>query len=285
MPSIAPVGSDVPGLHEGMPETKAVSFAEDGTSFFENLLDVINPLQHIPVVSTIYRAISGDEIASPARLIGGALFGGPMGLASAAANLMFEEVSGDDLAGHALALVGDTVDVPELANAMAATPATTAPVQNLAAVAATEAAPLTVPNTVTPAAATQAATHADAQVATQGAGPDIIWNGPRVLPSLARATPILPDATSPDRSVSVSSAQPAPLGDTPLANTGAAPSTPTPPAARPAWLDAAIADAQAVQGTAQSGKAPQKVEGQPWITDAMLDALGKYRELNLERNR
>lgn len=282
MPSVAPIGSDVPGLHEGMPETRAISFAADGTSFFENLLDVINPLQHIPVVSTIYRAISGDEIAAPARLIGGALFGGPMGLASAAANLMFEEVSGDDLAGHALALVGDTVDVPELANAMAATPATTSPVPNLASVAATEAAPLTVPNTVTPVAATQAATHAVAQVATQGAGPDIIWNGPRVLPSLARATPILPDAAGPDRSVSVSSAPPTPLSNTPPTNIGAAP---PPPAARPAWLDAAIADAQAVQGTAQSGKAPQKVEGQPWITDAMLDALGKYRELNLERNR
>jgi hypothetical protein len=257
-----------------MPETRAISFAEGGTSFFENLLDVINPLQHIPVVSTIYRAISGDEIAAPAQLIGGALFGGPMGLASAAANLMFEEVSGDDLAGHALALVGDAVDTPELANAMAATPTNTPPVPSLTSLSATEAAPLTVPNTAT--------TNTATQVATRDTGPDIIWNGPRVLPSLARATPILPDAAGTDRSVNVSSAQPAPVGETPLANTGAALST---PAARPAWLDAAIADAQAVQGTAQNGKAPQKVEGQPWITDAMLDALGKYREMNLERNR
>jgi hypothetical protein len=233
-----------------MPETRAISFAEGGTSFFENLLDVINPLQHIPVVSTIYRAISGDEIAAPAQLIGGALFGGPMGLASAAANLMFEEVSGDDLAGHALALVGDAVDTPELANAMAATPTNTPPVPSLTSLSATEAAPLTVPNTATTDTATQ--------VATRDTGPDIIWNGP-----------ILPDAAGTDRSVNVSSAQPAPVGDTPLANTGAALST---PAARPAWLDAAIADAQAVQGTAQNGKAPQKVEGQPWITDAMLDA-------------
>jgi hypothetical protein len=258
-----------------MPETKAVSFAEDGTSFFENLLDVINPLQHIPVVSTIYRAISGDEIAAPARLIGGALFGGPIGFASAAANLMFEEVSGDDLSGHALALVGDIVDTPDLAAAVADTAATTPPVPNLAAIAATEGAPLTAPNTVTPAAATPtAATQAAAQVAAQDAVPDIIWNGPRVLPSLARATPTPPDAAGPDRSVKLSS--------TPPADIGASPST---PGARPAWLDAAIADAQAVQGTAQSGKPPQKVEGQPWITDAMLDALGKYRELNLERNR
>ncbi|NNE85595.1 MAG: hypothetical protein HKN28_16650 [Alphaproteobacteria bacterium] len=277
-----------------MPETKAVSFAADGTSFFENLIDVINPLQHIPGVSTIYRAISGDEIATPAKLIGGALFGGPMGLASAAANLMFEEVSGDDLAGHALALIGDAVDTPELANAVADTAATAPPVPGLAAVASTEAASLTVPNSATPAAATQAATPAVAQMATQIAGPDIIWNGPRVLPSLARATPTLtdaagPDRSAPDRSVIMSSAQPAPqpmpVSNTPPANIGAAPSTPAAQAARPAWLDAAIADAQAVQGTAQNGKAPQKVEGQPWITDAMLDALGKYREMNLERNR
>lgn len=282
MPSVAPVEFDVPGLLERMPETKAISFSEDGTSFFESLLDIINPLQHIPVVSTIYRAISGDEIAAPARLIGGALFGGPVGFASAAANLMFEEVSGDDLAGHALALVGDIVDTPELANALTATTANTPPVPNLTSVAATEAAPLTVPNIVRPAAATQAAAQAAAQMATLGSGPDIIWNGPRVLPSLARATPILPDATGPDRSVNASSAPSTPIINTPPTNIGAVSSG---PAARPAWLDAAIADAQAVQGTAQSGKASQKVEGQPWTTDAMLEALEKYRELNLERNR
>ena len=40
-------------------------------------------------------------------------------------------------------------------------------------------------------------------------------------------------------------------------------------AARPLWLDAAIADAQSVQGTTQLGKAPPKVEGQPWITEAI----------------
>ena len=47
---------------------------------FADFLDVINPLQHIPIVSSIYRAITGDEINGPARVLGGALFGGPLGL-------------------------------------------------------------------------------------------------------------------------------------------------------------------------------------------------------------
>ncbi|NKB49323.1 MAG: hypothetical protein GKS02_08150 [Alphaproteobacteria bacterium] len=285
-----------------MPETKVVSFAEDGSSFFDNLLDIVNPLQHIPVVSTIYRAISGDEIAAPARLIGGALFGGPMGLGSAAANLMFEEVSGDDLAGHALALIGDTVDAPELANAVAPAADAAAPVADLTALAAQPRAP----QAATPAAATAAATSVSGPGPDPSPGPDIIWNGPRILPSLARSTATPPSAAPIDRSVNISAAQPAPISmsdgspaeraDLPAAlpatsPTGLSTGSNKPdaaganPAARPAWLDAAIADAQAVQGTAQKGAAPQKVDGQPWISDAMLEALGKYREMNLERNR
>ena len=46
-------------------------FGADGLTFGD-VLDVINPLQHIPVVSTIYRAITGDEISPGARVAGGA---------------------------------------------------------------------------------------------------------------------------------------------------------------------------------------------------------------------
>ncbi|WP_404382446.1 hypothetical protein [Caenispirillum salinarum] len=49
--------------------------AEEEASFWD-FLDIINPLQHIPVVSTIYREITGDTIKPIARLAGGALFGG-----------------------------------------------------------------------------------------------------------------------------------------------------------------------------------------------------------------
>ena len=81
-------------------------FGADGFGFGD-LLDIVNPLQHIPVVSTLYRAISGDEIAAAPRLLGGTLFGGPIGLAAATVNVMVDESSGKDVGEHVLALFDD----------------------------------------------------------------------------------------------------------------------------------------------------------------------------------
>ena len=86
-------------------------FGEDGLTFWD-LLDVINPLQHIPVVSTIYRAITGDEIDPGARVAGGALFGGPIGAGTAMANVMLENETGKDAGAHVLALFLDE-EAPE----------------------------------------------------------------------------------------------------------------------------------------------------------------------------
>lgn len=74
-----------------------------GTLSFSDFLDVINPLQHIPIVSTIYRRITGDEIDPEARLAGGALYGGPLGFVSALANVIVEEQTGRD--------IGETISV------------------------------------------------------------------------------------------------------------------------------------------------------------------------------
>lgn len=81
-----------------------------GLSFWD-LLDVVNPLQHIPVVNRIYRAVTGDEIGTPAKLAGGALLFGPVGLAVAAADSLLERETGRDAFGHALAMFrGDDGD-------------------------------------------------------------------------------------------------------------------------------------------------------------------------------
>ena len=72
---------------------------------FADFLDVINPLQHIPLVSHMYRQATGDEIKPFAQIAGGGLFGGVVGLASSAANVMIEAQTGDDLAGHVMAAV------------------------------------------------------------------------------------------------------------------------------------------------------------------------------------
>ena len=84
---------------------------DDGGFDFFDFLDIINPLQHIPIVSTIYRAVTGDEIGPVARLIGGGVYGlgllggGWLSLASTAANVALEEATGNDIAGHAIDLV------------------------------------------------------------------------------------------------------------------------------------------------------------------------------------
>lgn len=83
-------------------------FAEgDDSPSFWDLLDVINPLQHIPVVSNIYREITGDQIGVGARLVGGALLGGPIGLIASAVDCVVEESTGKDTGGHMLALFQD----------------------------------------------------------------------------------------------------------------------------------------------------------------------------------
>ena len=71
-------------------------FGEDGLTFGD-FLDVINPLQHIPVISHIYREMTGDEISPAARVAGGALYGGPIGLAVATVNSIVEATTGDDI--------------------------------------------------------------------------------------------------------------------------------------------------------------------------------------------
>jgi hypothetical protein len=91
------------------PDAKQLSmFAEgDDEASFWDFLDVINPLQHIPIVNNLYREISGDKIGVAARLAGGTLFGGPLGLIASAANCILEESTGHDAGGHVIALFRD----------------------------------------------------------------------------------------------------------------------------------------------------------------------------------
>jgi hypothetical protein len=84
----------------------------DGLTFWD-ALDVINPLQHVPVVGDIYRELTGDEIKSGPRLAGGLLFGGIVGLAGAAANVMMKELTGKDMGEHVVAMVDMAVNGEE----------------------------------------------------------------------------------------------------------------------------------------------------------------------------
>ena len=63
---------------------------------FADLVDTLNPLQHIPVVSELYRSVTGDKISPHARIAGGTLYGGPVG---AVASVMSLAISGNDEKG------------------------------------------------------------------------------------------------------------------------------------------------------------------------------------------
>lgn len=67
------------------------SEVSDEPSFgFLDLIDIINPLQHIPIVSQLYQSATGDTMGLVAQIVGGALFGGPVGGAVSAAMVAYE---------------------------------------------------------------------------------------------------------------------------------------------------------------------------------------------------
>ncbi len=96
-------------------DTPDTAAGKDDSYSFYDVLDVINPLQHIPLVSTLYRGITGDEIKPAAQIIGGAVYGGPVGAVSSTVNVVVQHETGRDLAGNALALVaGDAIKQPDI---------------------------------------------------------------------------------------------------------------------------------------------------------------------------
>jgi hypothetical protein len=56
---------------------------DDATMSFGDFLDMINPLQHIPIISAGYRSITGESISPVARIAGDTLYAGILGVASA----------------------------------------------------------------------------------------------------------------------------------------------------------------------------------------------------------
>lgn len=75
---------------------------DEGLGFFD-LIDVINPLHHIPVVGTIYRSLTGDQISDAARMAGSAVYGGPMGLVAALTDSVVKAETGRDMGETAVA--------------------------------------------------------------------------------------------------------------------------------------------------------------------------------------
>lgn len=140
--------------------------------FIVGIFDMLNPLEHIPVISTIYAKITGHKISPVARLAGDTLYGGPIGAAVGAANIISEKKTGKDIGENVMAMFS-----PKHKNSA---PDDAAQVQM--AVAAAPKAEI-VWNTPTAAPAAMAVANAEPATAT------------RVTPDKAAgAAPVIPDA-------------------------------------------------------------------------------------------
>ena len=73
------------------------------TFSFGELLDIVNPLQHIPVINKYYRNMTGDDISPVAKIIGGGLYGGAIGGVASIVNAAIQEHSSGHNTADALA--------------------------------------------------------------------------------------------------------------------------------------------------------------------------------------
>ncbi|WP_051341362.1 hypothetical protein [Azospirillum halopraeferens] len=235
-------------------------YRREGTMSFSDFLDVINPLQHIPVVGQLYRGLTGDTITPAARVMGGILFGGPLGGAAAVTNVVVEQASGRDIGDHMMAAVG-------MGGTAAAVPAANpeAPAaQGGAGATNWAAAPLSAPVAAQMAAAQPAAAPAAVQAAA--AQPAAPAGAETAAPKAAGAEK--PPGRMPPR-------------DTVLANTlqakHAARGNPPPAPAVPAAM-AAVPVSPVPQGDAP----PAATGGQPapvapeLLSEVMMRNLAKY---------
>jgi hypothetical protein len=92
---------------------KDSSTADSGTTshhsgfldFLVGLFDVINPLEHLPIISTIYESVTGHHMNPMARIAGDTLYGGPIGTAVGIVNVVSEEKTGKDIGQNVMAMV------------------------------------------------------------------------------------------------------------------------------------------------------------------------------------
>ncbi len=69
---------------------------DSSTSPLAVVADTLNPLQHIPLVGGLYRSVSGDNLSSAGMVLGGLLFGGPLGFLAGTAAAVFSAITQPD---------------------------------------------------------------------------------------------------------------------------------------------------------------------------------------------
>ncbi len=292
-PPVLPAGTVLPPAPGSSSDAASSSAGASGPKLwshgsfsFKDLLDIVNPLQHIPVVGSIYRYLTGDEPSGGARIVGDSIYGGPIGFGvSAVSTALLTNSKGEDLGERLLADVfgprdgATTLSTPKVASA---TP-TSAPASATPMVAAANA---------NAAPALQAAgTQAPAQPVAMG---DLFRSAP---PANAPATPeqnfLAQNAqfqkaitTGRGASGSVISGRPVPLElssnllpSVPANARIVMPPSSAPASSAPAGSPAASPAGQPVQTQAPAANGAPAADTPNPIAQKMLDALNKYEQL------
>jgi len=136
MPTFLQMAANTQALRVAQTASAAAPAAQadsGGFSFhavLHDLLDIVNPLQHLPVIGTLYRAITGDQMGTVEKIAGDALYGGLWGAVGSIADSAFEAVTGKDFGSTVLGFAEDTLGlghhtapVQVAANTAANTPA------------------------------------------------------------------------------------------------------------------------------------------------------------------
>lgn len=82
-----------------------------GQATFDEVVQALNPMHHIPIVGHIYRAVTGEKINPAFQALGGALFGGISGVVTSALIVMLQNT--DVVSDIKSVLNGDIRDATE----------------------------------------------------------------------------------------------------------------------------------------------------------------------------
>jgi hypothetical protein len=264
---------------------------------FHDLLDIINPLQHLPIISTIYRYVTGDDIGAVPRIVGDTLYGGPIGFITGVVGATLKQESGEDAGEHMIAMITGKpgTDVADKSSNQAGQQdAASGPAAGIAGAAVPTDAAVVAGAMPAPAAtngaASLAASPVAATAATASAGAGLPLASPRPGTS-ADADPRVAFLARGDAMRRLGGAQPAPTfrnRPVPLQGIALPPSfgvakypTAAPAPANPAAPSGPAPDLAASAGTPSLGSFP----GNPPIdiSQQMLDALDKYAKLQQQR--
>jgi hypothetical protein len=88
--------TDTGGIFGSMENIYDYAFGSDGVGL-EDAFDSVNILNHIPIVSDVYESVSNTDVSPVSSVLGGYLYGGPVGVAYEAFNMAFNGYTGQSL--------------------------------------------------------------------------------------------------------------------------------------------------------------------------------------------